>query len=145
LQKDPLGFAGDMNFYFYVRNNPIRFADPYGLFEMTSPGEFFGGAGDFMRSYVDVRQANWKGADKYFHCKANCEAAQRGVGGEALACVISDIREWWDQNVKGYPMSDSAADQVANRYGRTEGTINPGTPCWQSCAPFRPAGLPAQY
>ena len=28
-----------------------------------------------------MRQANTIGADKYFHRKANCEAAGRGLGG----------------------------------------------------------------
>jgi len=158
LQKDPIGLGGgDINLYNYVRNNPPRLADPYGLFDLATPGEvlnfwgeFFGAIGDFGANYVDMRQAWWKGADKYFHCKANCQAAQRGVEGEAVACIISDIREWWDQNVKSYwdPRStpqDSAADQQANLYGRLQGSINPGTPCEQSCAPFRPVGLPPQY
>ncbi|MCS6328970.1 MAG: hypothetical protein H8K06_18065 [Nitrospira sp.] len=158
LQKDPIGLGGgDVNFYNYVRNNPPRLADPFGLFDLATPGEvlnfwgeFFGAIGDFGANYVDMRQAWWKGADKYFHCKANCQAAQRGVEGEAVACIISDIREWWDQNVKSYwePQStpqDSAADQQANLYGRLQGSINPGTPCEQSCAPFRPVGLPPQY
>ncbi|MBI4001157.1 MAG: hypothetical protein HY348_05170 [Nitrospira defluvii] len=154
LQKDPIGYPGDINFYRYVRNIPTKFADPYGLFELATPGqvinfwgEFFGGIGDFMGTYIEMRQANWKtpGTDKYFHCKANCEAAQRGPEGEAVACRLSDIREWWDQNVKGFPVSDSVADQVANQYGRSEGAINPGKPCNQICAPFRPSNLPPQY
>jgi len=158
LQKDPIGLGGgDVNFYNYVRNNPPRLADPFGLYDIATPGEvlnfwgeFFGAISDFGANYVDMRQAWWKGADKYFHCKANCQAAQRGVEGEAVACIISDIREWWDQNVKSYwePRStpqDSAADQQANLYGRIQGSTNPGALCEQSCAPFRPAGLPPQY
>lgn len=40
LQTDPIGFAsGDVNLYRYVRNNPINFLDPMGLFACT----FFGG------------------------------------------------------------------------------------------------------
>ncbi|MEO7862054.1 MAG: RHS repeat-associated core domain-containing protein [Nitrospirales bacterium] len=158
LQKDPIGLGGgDVNFYNFVRNNPPRLADPFGLFDLATPsevlnfwGEFYGGISDFGANYVDMRQARWIGSDKYFHCKANCQAAQRGVEGEAVACTISDIREWWDQNVKSYwdPRStpqDSAADQQANLYGRLQGSINPGTPCEQSCTPFRPTGLPPQY
>jgi RHS repeat-associated protein len=152
LQKDPIGYPGDIKFYRYVRNNPIRFRDPYGLFDMTGLGgvvnfwgEFFGAGTDFISNYADMRQSNWKGADKYFHCKANCEAVKRGPAGEELACILSDLREWWGQYVKGDPKSDSEADQVANRYGRTEGATTPRVPCSKICDPFRPPGFPAQY
>jgi RHS repeat-associated protein len=31
LQRDPIGYASDLNIYRYVRNNPLNFVDPYGL------------------------------------------------------------------------------------------------------------------
>lgn len=98
--------------------------------------------GDFIRNYRDMRDANTIGGDKYFHCKANCEAAKRGKDG--LACFISDAREWVDQNIKGDPASASAADQAANQYGRTQGASSTQS-CDQVCQPYRPNGLPAKY
>jgi RHS repeat-associated protein len=36
ISEDPIGFAsGDINLYGYVRNNPFRFSDPYGLFPFS--------------------------------------------------------------------------------------------------------------
>jgi RHS repeat-associated protein len=37
IAEDPIGFAGGMNFYSYVLNEPTRLADPYGLVHGT-PG-----------------------------------------------------------------------------------------------------------
>jgi len=141
-----------MNLYGYVLSNPINFIDSNGLLPFFFPGgtwgpvlDAAGGASDFVENYWDMRQTGWIGGDKYFHCKANCEASQRGPAGEGVACLISDTREWWDQNYKGYPASDSAADQVANQHGQNQGAANPNMSCAAICAKFRPAGLPPQY
>nr|XP_009933629.1 PREDICTED: serum amyloid A protein-like [Opisthocomus hoazin] len=47
-----------------------------------------GGAWDMYRAYRDMREANYKGADKYFHARGNYDAAQRGPGGAWAARVI---------------------------------------------------------
>ncbi|VDI80069.1 serum amyloid A protein [Mytilus galloprovincialis] len=79
-----------------------------------------------------------KGADKYFHAKANYKAAQHGPGGKAAANHISDVREAYQtafQKVKnkvgkvsdkGYDeyAADSAKDQEANRHGQNGGDPN---------------------
>jgi RHS repeat-associated protein len=145
VESDPIGLAGGINTYAYTNGNPLRYTDPDGLLAIGDWREFVGGGLDFLKNYWDMRQANWIGADRYFHCKANCEAAQRGSGGEALACIVSDTREWWDLNVKGYPAVDSAGDQAANLFGRTVGTAGPVGTCWALCSIYRPIGLPAQY
>lgn len=41
-----------------------------------------------LRAYRDMREANWKNSDKYFHARGNYDAAQRGAGGEWAAEVI---------------------------------------------------------
>ncbi len=88
-----------------------------------------------MGNYIDMRNAGIIGGDKYFHCKANCEAVQRGEGGQNATQCISDSREWVGRNVKGDEYSDSTADQEANHYGD----------CRKMCAPYRPNGLPSRY
>ncbi|XP_044894978.1 serum amyloid A-1 protein-like isoform X2 [Felis catus] len=46
------------------------------------------GTKDMWRAYSDMREANYKGADKYFHARGNYDAAQRGPGGAWAAKVI---------------------------------------------------------
>lgn len=46
------------------------------------------GAADMGRAYLDMRRANWKNSDKYFHARGNYDAARRGPGGRWAAKVI---------------------------------------------------------
>ncbi|XP_054710769.1 serum amyloid A-5 protein-like [Uloborus diversus] len=89
------------------------------------------GARDMWRAYKDMRQANWIGADKYFHARGNYDAARRGPGGKWIAGVISNTRE----RFQGANKPDSRADQIANRWGRNGGDPNR----------YRPKGLPSKY
>lgn len=107
----------------------------------------------FIRNYQDMKEANTIGADKYFHSKANCEAAQRGDLGSAVAKGISDLREYTDnyKNIYLKGMSeaesakDSAEDQKANEYGRQQGSHYPDEDCGDMVDIFRPYGLPDRY
>lgn len=56
-------------------------------------GQYKDGVMDFVWNYIDMRQSNITRSDKYFHCKANREAAQRGRGGRSAACDVSNARE----------------------------------------------------
>uniref|UniRef100_A0A3Q3WTH7 Serum amyloid A protein n=1 Tax=Mola mola TaxID=94237 RepID=A0A3Q3WTH7_MOLML len=91
-------------------------------------------ARDMFRAYRDMREANWKNSDKYFHARGNRDAANRGPGGRWAAKVISDAREFIPSR-SGHGASDSAADQAANRWGRNGGDPNV----------YRPPGLPKKY
>ncbi|CAL1272159.1 unnamed protein product [Larinioides sclopetarius] len=93
------------------------------------------GGNDMWKAYQDMRDANYKGADKYFHARGNYDAAQRGPGGKWVAGVISDAREGWQGGVSGRGAEDSAADQEANKWGRNGGDPNK----------YRPKGLPDKY
>ncbi len=150
VSKDPIGFAGgDTNLYSYVGQNPVNWSDPTGLARgdwwdprtyLFPVGEAAGGAADFGRNYLDTRGANTIGADKYFHCKANCQASSRGPGGVFVAENLSDLREATDQ-VLGDSKSACEEDQVANRTGQD----GAGQNCSDVCAKFLPTGLPESY
>ncbi|XP_038139681.1 serum amyloid A [Cyprinodon tularosa] len=86
------------------------------------------------RAYSDMREANWKNSDKYFHARGNYDAARIGPGGKFAAWIISDARELYPA-VTGSGAADSAADQEANRWGRNGGDPNR----------YRPPGLPSKY
>uniref|UniRef100_A0A4W2BTW0 Serum amyloid A protein n=1 Tax=Bos indicus x Bos taurus TaxID=30522 RepID=A0A4W2BTW0_BOBOX len=60
---------------------------------MSFFGEAYEGAKDMWRAYSDMREANYKDADKYFHARGNYDAARRGPGGAWAAKVISYARE----------------------------------------------------
>ncbi|KAB7502783.1 Serum amyloid A-2 protein [Armadillidium nasatum] len=46
------------------------------------------GAREMYKGYSEMREANWKNSDKYFHAKANQNAAKHGPGGIFAAKVI---------------------------------------------------------
>jgi len=89
-----------------------------------------------------MKEANWKKSDKYFHCRANCDATRCGPFGDDEACDFSDFREWFDQKFKGDTPAQSAADQAANRFGRAGAKKQPNASCQTVCGPYRPKGLP---
>ena len=107
----------------------------------------------FIRNYNDMKEANTIGADKYFHSKANCEASQLGDFGEITAKGISDLREFTDSfknvYIKGMTKiesaKDSADDEEANKYGRSQGRNNPNENCGDLVEIYRPNGLPIRY
>ncbi|XP_036715067.1 serum amyloid A-2 protein-like [Balaenoptera musculus] len=105
-------------------------------------GEAYEGAKDMWRAYSDMREANYKNSDKYFHARGNRDGAERGPGGVWAAKVISDAREmiprvtdFFKHGDSGHGLEDSRADQAANEWGRSGKDPNH----------FRPPGLPDKY
>lgn len=147
---DPDGLVAGL-----VRWDPSRFSHPsapYNTNPNYSPGvsyvndyvvDALGGSSDFIGNYFDMRKAKTIGADKYFHCLANCQAAQRGSGGVAAAEWISEKREQWDILVKEDPLSACVADMFANAIGRRG--AGGDSPCSEVCGQFRPRGLDLKY
>lgn len=113
----------------------------YALQKNKSSGNAFS---DFYKNYGDMKEANTVNADKYFHCKANYEAAQRGWLGKQSAETLSNVREVYG-GLKGDTVEDSVADQKANIYGRNAATSNKYSSSSEACAIYRPRGLDEKY
>ncbi|KAJ8315474.1 hypothetical protein KUTeg_007624 [Tegillarca granosa] len=82
------------------------------------------------QAYNEMRDANCRNCDKYFHCMANYNAVyncQQSSTNRNVARRISDCRE------SGQNSADSRADQVANRYGRNGGNCGSRYLCEYGC------------
>lgn len=139
---DPPGFVDGPSVFAYAGNNPQRMVDPSGL-DASYFSQITGAGSDFLRNYSDMRSANTIGADKYFHCKANCEASQRGDAGREVARILSNGREFLDQCFGG-SQAASSADQFANLIGRVNGSMS-GRSCRNLCSAVRPRMLKSSY
>lgn len=87
-----------------------------------------------------MRTDNTIGNDKFFHCKANCEATRRGPGGASEARVLSALREFYGR-LKGDPEEDRLADEEANQAGREGAEENPDATCSAVCSEFIVRGM----
>jgi len=151
IRSDPIGLAGGISTYAYVGNNPYMRVDRMGLSSQDGAARLgllesvlFADA-IFLKNYRDMRETNTIGADKYFHCKANCEAAKLGPGGLLEAVIVSEAREYADQYIKGDHRNACDEDRAANGLGRAGGRENPASTCSATCAPLRPNGLDPRH
>ena len=154
--RDPLGMVDGPNMYAYVGGRAIRRADslglrlygggPYGkLPDLNVPDDNHGtgilcALNAFRHNYMDMREANTIGGDKYFHCKANCEAKQCGGAGGPIAVIIDILRELTDLPFDGWDASVS--DMGANGTGLSS---NGCSDCKSTCGGLRPNGLSDVY
>ncbi|KAK0133614.1 Serum amyloid A-2 protein [Merluccius polli] len=70
------------------------------------PSQAYQGSRDMHRAYTDMKEANWKNSDKYFHARGNRDAASRGAGGRFAARVISAMEQGQYQDLEDICFSD---------------------------------------
>ncbi len=98
-----------------------------------------------LKDYFAMRHAWLRGADKYFHCLANCRTTKINKQGEKVAREYSDWREITDAWRKGKNPEDEAADQAANRHGREGALKYPDKSCREICEDLRPKALKPKW
>ncbi len=114
-----------------TNNNPVK--------------QTIGAVFDLGKNWLDMVNANTLDADKYFHCKGNCEASQRGLAGEFSSTILSDAREYYQMHIKRPRETLKAAmeDQEANIYGRTNKDEHQS--CRNVCQKYRVRGMNEKY
>jgi RHS repeat-associated protein len=144
VSEDPAAFDLQWpNLYLYVKNSPTGLIDPFGLspqvlgpFICTWCWEFSGGTAVMWEGYWRMRDRNWQGDDKWYHCMANCQATNLGSGGATAAKIISFFRT----NVSSRVLepSDWRNDDKANKCGQKGGN------CYDTCDKFLPPWKPGR-
>ena len=99
ISEDPIRWVAGPNYYMYVGNNAVRWADPLGLVQMPGgPGtaadlSFYYACADVTgREFNFLSQA---GAPRYAHCIASCEIQKR-CGGPVVAAAAGAGKEVLD-------------------------------------------------
>lgn len=98
---------------------------------------------DFVNNFRDMQDSNIQGQDKYFHCKANYQAAKRGEYGSDVATVLSFAKEVYDLATGGNTLEESLKDLEADAVGWQGGKS--GKTLFNSCRGTRPKGLSDKY
>jgi uncharacterized protein RhaS with RHS repeats len=162
--RDPIEEEGGMNLYGFVENDGVGRWDVLGL------NDSLGGFGaydppndskqcptssalsqldtaldELNKAYGDMKKANRKGADKYFHCMGMCSAAKKS-GNPNLVDSLARFREIFDNLKNRFPgcrklsdyeqAADSFKDMEANRDG-----FNCTTDCECCCKKYKVDGL----
>lgn len=73
---------------------------------------------DLNRNFETMKRMKLMEGDKFFHCKANYEAASRGTYSGLAAYALDVVKEAKDIGYNRYPVSDSLRDFRANIRGQ---------------------------
>lgn len=98
LQRDLLGYLDSMNLYGYLKNNPLRYIDPYGLYSfddfLQDAANFSAGAGDLLSFGLTNKVRDWMGTnDVVDKCSGLYKAGEwTGLGLSAATGLAGGIK-----------------------------------------------------
>ncbi|MCG3197195.1 MAG: hypothetical protein GHCLOJNM_01680 [bacterium] len=97
----------------------------------------------FRHYYRLMKEANFIGADKYFHCMAHCESKKQCGAGDIARDYgrKREVIDSWLNWFRGKP-NDSESDIAANDLGLA---CPSDKECKDQCDSVRPKGLPGKY
>jgi len=114
LSEDPIGFVGgDVNFYRYVGNSPVKYIDSLGL--LRDPGGIF----DDALKHPDSNSGTNDRGNAFQHCFASCMMAAEN--GSAVAASLGWAFEGVN-NFNGQKSAGWAMDTINNAKGRQNAT-----------------------
>ena len=107
--------------------------------------QIVGGAIDMVSEYFEMKKHGYKNLDDYHHCKANYNAAARGLYGYNTAKILGDAKEQFDfyrnKYYKGLREDEAKKDKLhdlsVNAMGRLRGNSGVYNNAQDACADYR--------
>ena len=149
----PFDFDTDYDDPLYTEYRRIRMLDnPLEDNQPSALNQTIGAIYDLGKNYLDMKDDNTIGADDYFHCKANYEAASRGKYGEKTASAVGDFKErvdYFKNRLLGNNFVSSLADyhhdKNINKQGRFQKSTNLYDNSKNACNYLRVNGINEKY
>lgn len=123
MQPDPIGYDDGPNMYVYVGNNPLYFADPYGLCKESSGIDWFQGAVDGI-GVVDPTGI-FDGVNAIIYL-ARGQWGNAGISALGLFPYIGDLGKGGKYGAKALKYSDEVVDSAKAVGGVYEFTAKSG-------------------
>ena len=142
ISEDPMGFAGDdFNRYAYVRNNPLKYTDPLGLWR--NPSDIYNDAmNDAFNSGLPGPHNGLQ--DAYRHCLASCEMTREN--GSLIAQCLGWANEKGGDWLHNQQTGERAMDDHNNAAGVAfGGTATSTQDCRNNCMGAAKAGALRTY
>ena len=148
----------DVNRYLFLKNSPSIRYDEYGMLWRATMRTYmsvwenvkdvYNAVEVLVQGYLEMREANTIGADKWFHCVAMCEAARFSVTTTEFMSALRETTDFYkflieentDITMSSFVeyLNAIMSDLVANYTGIT---CRPPKRCKDCCCKFEPNGL----